>query len=60
MFLLSFWDVGVDMEAFLLLPRLVVNPVLRASGVAGLSLLGSKGLQFCAGTAGKAMLVTKA
>ena len=58
MFLLvssSFWDVGVDMEAFLLLPRLVVNSFLRASGVAGLSMLGSKGLQFCAGLAGKAM-----
>lgn len=49
----SFGDVGVDMEAFLLLPRLVVNSVLRASGVAGLSLLGSKGLWFPTGPAGE-------
>lgn len=59
MFLLvssSFWDVGADTEAFLLLPRLVVNSFLRASGVAGLSLLGSKGVRdfsFVRGPLGK-------
>lgn len=55
----SFWNVGVDMEAFLLLPRLVVNSVLRASGVAGLSLLGSKGLWFSTGPTGECRVPRK-
>lgn len=41
------------MEAFLLLPRLIINSVLGASGVVGLSPLGSKGFQFSAGPTGE-------
>lgn len=55
----SFWNVGVDMEAFLLLPRWVVNSVLRASEVARPSLLESKGLWFSTGPAGECRVPRK-